>query len=61
MSNEIIAAVESVKGEENAHGGTETILIVEDEDLLLDMVQLLLETHGYTVLTAKDGLEAVKV
>ena len=61
VSNEIITAVESVKGEENAHGGTETILIVEDEDLLLDMVQLLLETHGYTVLTAKDGLEAVKV
>jgi CheY-like chemotaxis protein len=61
VSNEIIAAVESVQGEENVHGGTETILIVEDEDLLLDMVQLLLETHGYTVLTAKDGLEAVNV
>jgi CheY-like chemotaxis protein len=25
------------------------------------MVQLLLEAHGYTVLTAKDGMEAVNV
>ncbi|MGD1044148.1 MAG: PAS domain S-box protein [Bacteroidota bacterium] len=42
-------------------GGTEMLLIVEDEDLLLDMVQILLEAHGYTVLTAKDGMEAVNV
>ncbi len=42
-------------------GGTETILIVEDEELLLQMIQTILETYGYKVLTAKDGLEAIRI
>jgi CheY-like chemotaxis protein len=42
-------------------GGNETLLLVEDETLLLDMVQILLESNGYTVMTAKDGEEAVRV
>jgi len=41
-------------------GGTETILVVEDEELLLELVQSLLESKGYKVLKAKDGVEAVK-
>jgi CheY-like chemotaxis protein len=61
VPNEILTAVESGKAEEQVHGGTETILVVEDEDLLLDMVQILLETHGYTVMTARDGIDAVNV
>ena len=36
-----------------------TILIVEDEDVLLSLVRDVLETAGYQVLTAGDGLEAV--
>jgi CheY-like chemotaxis protein len=40
-------------------GGNETLLFVEDEALLVDMVQILLESNGYSVLTAKDGEEAV--
>ncbi len=43
-----------------APGGTETILVVEDEEQLLVLVQSLLESKGYTVLTAKDGEEAVE-
>jgi two-component system, cell cycle sensor histidine kinase and response regulator CckA len=50
-----------VKPGEHVRGGTETILVVEDEDLLLDMIQILLESHGYTILTARDGMEAVNV
>jgi PAS domain S-box-containing protein len=42
-------------------GGTETILLVEDEVLLLDMTRFLLESCGYTVLVAHDGAEAVDV
>ena len=61
VPKESITALEAGKTEEQVHGGTETLLVVEDEDLLLDMVQLLLETNGYTVLTAKDGMEAVDV
>jgi len=41
-------------------GGNETILVVEDEELLLDLVKTILERKGYDVLTAKDGVEAVE-
>jgi len=39
--------------------GTETILIVEDEELLIGMVHFLLEAKGYKVFLAHDGIEAV--
>ncbi|MHB1049725.1 MAG: PAS domain-containing sensor histidine kinase [Bacteroidota bacterium] len=41
-------------------GGQETILLVEDEELLLNAVELLLESNGYTVFIAHDGAEAVE-
>lgn len=44
---------------EEIPGGTETILLVEDEQMLLSLVKELLEGHGYKVLTAYDGAEAV--
>jgi two-component system, cell cycle sensor histidine kinase and response regulator CckA len=56
-----ITALEVGKAEDRARGGSETLLVVEDEDLLLDMVQLLLEANGYIVLKAKDGMEALNV
>ena len=46
--------------EREALGGTETILVVEDEELLRELVQSLLESKGYTVLTANDGQQAVE-
>jgi PAS domain S-box-containing protein len=42
-------------------GGTETILVVEDEELLLDLLKTVLEAKGYQVLFAKDGLQALDV
>ena len=41
--------------------GTETILIVEDEELLLAMVCLRLESIGYSVIEAPDGEKALEV
>jgi len=41
--------------------GTETILLVEDEHMLLEPVKALLEDKGYHVLSAGDGVEAVKI
>jgi CheY-like chemotaxis protein len=41
-------------------GKGETILLIEDEEMLLDLLQTLLEENGYRVLTARDGLEAVE-
>jgi two-component system, cell cycle sensor histidine kinase and response regulator CckA len=42
-------------------GGSETILIAEDEELLRDLGQRILRNAGYTVLAAADGEEALKI
>ncbi|MBA3243265.1 MAG: PAS domain-containing protein, partial [Acidobacteria bacterium] len=42
-------------------GGTETILIAEDEEALRKLSKDVLETLGYTVLLAKNGEEAVEI
>lgn len=41
--------------------GTETILFVDDEDMITDVGRQLLEKLGYTVLTAGSGREAVEI
>ena len=41
-------------------GGPETILVAEDEEEVLLLATELLEGHGYTVLKARDGLEALQ-
>ena len=41
--------------------GTQTLLLVEDEEALLAPIQTILEEEGYAVLTAADGLEAVRM
>lgn len=42
-------------------GGNETILVVEDEEMLLELVKSLLEDKGYKVVTARDGQEAIEL
>jgi CheY-like chemotaxis protein len=44
--------------EETPRGGSETILIVEDEPGVQGVTQRALERRGYRVLTARDGAEA---
>jgi signal transduction histidine kinase/CheY-like chemotaxis protein len=41
--------------------GRETLLLVEDEPLILRMAKRVLSELGYTVLSASDGLEALQV
>jgi signal transduction histidine kinase/ActR/RegA family two-component response regulator len=42
-------------------GGTETILLVEDEEVVRDLGELILCESGYRVLTAKNGKEALTI
>lgn len=41
--------------------GTETILVVEDEDLIRTAARRALEKHGYTVIAAGNGVEGLEV
>jgi CheY-like chemotaxis protein len=45
----------------NGASGKETILVVEDEKPFLDLTRLIFQSKGYTVLTAKDGIEAIEI
>ena len=46
---------------ELATGGKETILLAEDEDMVRNLVSRMLMIAGYTVLTAYDGEDAMRV
>ena len=41
--------------------GSETVLMVDDEDLLLTMGEAILSSYGYRVLTANSGLKALEI
>jgi DNA-binding NtrC family response regulator len=42
-------------------GGSETVLLVEDDDALRGVTQQMLEECGYSVLAVADGAEALRV
>jgi len=51
---------ESASPNENLHG-TETILFVDDENMLLTMAETILSEYGYCVLTANNGQKALAI
>ena len=38
-----------------------TILIVEDEDVLIELLRGTLEHHGFSVITTQDGAEGIRI
>ena len=44
-----------------ALGGSEKILVVDDEELISDLAKRILEKAGYSVITASSGKEALRV
>jgi CheY-like chemotaxis protein len=44
-----------------AAGGKETLLLVEDETPVRESVRRLLEWHGYTVIEARNGADALQI
>jgi len=51
---------ESSGGDENLHG-TESILVVDDEGMILTMAETILTDYGYRVLTAGSGQKAMAI
>jgi len=43
------------------HAGSETVLLAEDDPVVLELEELLLSEAGYTVIVANDGKEAIKI
>ncbi len=58
---DIFEISEQEKVEEEIRGGTETILIVEDEEMLREFLKEALISNGYKVFMAQDGEEAIEI
>jgi PAS domain S-box-containing protein len=58
--DEVIAAEESVV-DQTAPEGSETILLVEDEDLVRNLARVILEQFGYNVIEAANGAEGLRL
>jgi signal transduction histidine kinase len=61
MVREDTEAPRHAKAQGEAPRGTETILVVEDQDGIRELARDFLESCGYTVLVSKDGAEALGI
>jgi len=52
---------ESLREKKDPMGGTEKILLVEDEESLRKMTGKILKGYGYSVVEAKNGIEALEI
>jgi PAS domain S-box-containing protein len=59
--NDVSATAEEKEQAQTAPTGHETVLLVEDEDMVRDLAQEILEQYGYSVLTAPNGTEGLRV
>ncbi|MBW2129421.1 MAG: response regulator [Deltaproteobacteria bacterium] len=55
------AVMEEEEPEKRVLNGTETVLLVDDEEMILEVGQAMLEKLGYRVITARSGMEAVEI
>jgi len=58
---ELKVEVQEPKIEKNLRTGDETILLVDDEDIIIDVGKTMLNRMGYNVLIAGNGEEAVEI
>ncbi len=54
-------AADTSETEKEARGGNETVLVAEDDDRLRMLVKAVLESKGYMVLEARDGMDALSL
>jgi PAS domain S-box-containing protein len=55
------SAGKEIAASQPGHGERGTILVVEDEQLVLDLILRMLQELGYHTLTARDGCQAIEV
>lgn len=58
---DVTPAVIRLFGGDGLPGGTETILVVEDEEILRELAVQVLESLGYRIVTAEDGAQAMAI
>ena len=59
--SDTVKQVENPRRKRAPVGGTETILLVEDDEALRKMVIRILKGYGYSVIEAKNGIEALEI
>ncbi len=59
FANEMVSA--EIRREEEARGGTETVLVVEDDAAILNLGTTILQRLGYTVLAANTPMAALEL
>jgi hypothetical protein len=60
-TDSVVEKLEANSGRDESPTGIETVLLVEDEEMVRDMTQEILRMGGYQVLEAKHGAEALAV
>jgi CheY-like chemotaxis protein len=59
VTDEELSRVEVIQESDRMPEGTETVLLVDDEEIILDLVSSMLTEFGYKVLTAPNGDSAL--
>ena len=60
-TSEAIMREKSVSPGESAAGGSETVLVVEDDRIVLNLVERILKEKGYNIHSASNGEEALEI
>jgi signal transduction histidine kinase len=60
-SGEAVAPAEGLRAVDAPRGGQETVLVVEDQEALREVVVTVLEENGYTVIAAEDPRAALEL
>ncbi|MDP2993224.1 MAG: response regulator, partial [Deltaproteobacteria bacterium] len=60
-STKIAASSDSDAPVKESRGGHENILLVDDEEVVRDLGKEVLESYGYKVIPASDGIEAISI